>query len=369
MHERRYRAAVTAQPSTPEAVQRQRVLDPMGRLIPGARARTDSEELLGQLLYWMLLSRRCDERAIALQREGLWSRYPSLIGQEAAVVGSMIPLSVDSDWIVPQYRERIACIRHGYPMDRVFANYTGRFLDARIPDAVKVLPLQVAIAAQLPHAVGLAWGTRLQGLAGVVLAYVGEGGSSEGDFHEALNLAGVTKAPVVFLLQNNQWAISTPRTAQSATPSFSLRAAGYGFEGIEVDGNDVLAVYDAVAGAVETARRGGGPTLVEAVTYRMGFHNTDDDPTRYMDVATYEKEATQLDPIDRFTAYLRGLGLWDEQREDDVMRRIREEIDDALNRVSMFPAPKPSDVFENISGTLDQRISRQKEASLSRRTV
>lgn len=356
------------QPSTPYPVKRHRVLDPIGTVTPGARPREDSEELLGQMVYWMLLSRHCDERAIALQRQGVWSRYPSLVGQEAAVVGSMLCLSVDSDWIVPQYRERIACVRHGYPWDRVFANFTGRFLDARIPDGVKVLPLQVAIAAHLPHAVGLAWGLRLQGLSGVVLAYVGEGGSSEGDFHEALNLAGVTKAPVVFLLQNNQWAISTPRTAQSATPSFSLRAAGYGFEGIEVDGNDVLAVHDAVAGAVATARGGGGPTLVEAVTYRMGFHNTDDDPARYMDVAAYEKAATEVDPIARFTAYLRGLGMWDEQREEDVVRRIGKEIDEALNRVGAFSPPKPPDVFENISATLDQRLSRQK-SSLSRRTA
>jgi pyruvate dehydrogenase E1 component alpha subunit len=221
------------------------------------------------------------------------------------------------------------------------------------------LPTQVSIAAQLPHATGLAWGLRLRGEDAVVLAYIGEGGSSEGDFHEALNLAGMTRAPVVFFLQNNQWAISTSRRVQSATPSFALRAAGYGFEGIEVDGNDVMAVYDIVGTGVERARAGGGPTLIEAVTYRMSFHNTTDNPSLYQDPEEYQ-EARRRDPIERVQKYLAGLGLWDQSREDDVTAEVRQEIESALEAAVAGAPPSARDLFDNIYEHPPERFLRQR---------
>jgi pyruvate dehydrogenase E1 component alpha subunit len=232
---------------------------------------------------------------------------------------------------------------------------------------VNVLPSQVALAAQLPHATGLAWGLKLQGKDGIVLAYVGDGGSSEGDFHEALNLAGVVQAPIVFFLQNNQWAISTPRRLQSATESFALRGAGYGFPGVEVDGNDVMAVYDVSVEAVERARAGGGPTLIESVTYRMGFHNTTDNPSRYLDQEEYE-DARQRDPIRRVTAYLERLGLWDAERQQELAESVRREVETALERAMAFPGVTPQQVFDDVYERPPGRFSSQRAEVLGRGT-
>jgi TPP-dependent pyruvate/acetoin dehydrogenase alpha subunit len=200
----------------------------------------------------------------------------------------------------------------------------------------------------------------------VVLTYIGEGGSSEGDFHEALNLAGVTKAPVVFFLSNNQWAISTSRRVQSATTSFALRAAGYGFEGVEVDGNDVMAVYDVAVAAVERARAGDGPTLIEAVTYRMGFHNTTDNPSRYQDPDEYE-EARRRDPIERVKKYLAALGLWDPSREAKMTEEVSEEIEAALDAAMAAPVPGREDLFDNIYEHLPPRLLQQRAELLAQR--
>jgi pyruvate dehydrogenase E1 component alpha subunit len=169
----------------------------------------------------------------------------------------------------------------------------------------------------------------------------------------------VTKAPVVFFMQNNQWAISTSRRVQSATPSFALRASGYGFEGVEVDGNDVMAVYDVVVTAVERARAGGGPTLIEAVTYRMSFHNTTDNPSLYRDPVEYQ-EARSRDPIERVQKYLAGLGLWDQGREANLTEELRHEIDSALEAAVAAPLPSPTDLFDNIYEHPPERVLRQR---------
>ncbi len=213
---------------------------------------------------------------------------------------------------------------------------------------------------------GLAWGLKLRGDDSVVLAYIGEGGSSEGDFHEALNLAGTKKAPIIFFLSNNQWAISTSRKVQSATASFALRAAGYGFEGVQVDGNDVMAVYDVALAAVERARAGGGPTLIESVTYRMGFHNTTDNPSRYQDPKEYE-DARARDPIERVQKYLAGLGLWDQKREADLAEELREENEAALQLAIAAPAPGPADLFTNIYERPPERFLQQRAEMLDGR--
>ena len=342
---------------------RRSVLMPDGTVAPGAKSRMD-EELLLEALRWMLKSRLYDQRVIALQRQGQFGVYSPGMGQEASIVGSALALDRERDWIVPQYRELMATVHHGLPLEVITAQYLGKIAPARIPDGVNVLPTQVSIAAQLPQATGLAWGLRLQGKDAVVIAYIGDGGSSEGDFHEGLNLAGVVKAPIVFFLQNNQWAISTSRRVQSATRSFALRAAGYGFEGIEVDGNDVMAVYDATCDAVERARSGGGPTLIEAVTYRMSFHNTTDNPSRYEDPKDHEEAATR-DPIARVQRYLAGLGLWDEKREAALTEEIREENERALQLAFAAEPPKAADVFANVYAEVPPRVERQRAELLN----
>jgi pyruvate dehydrogenase E1 component alpha subunit len=340
-------------------VERQSVLTAEGTLAEGSRPRMDEEFLL-EALHLMLLSRAYDEKVIGLQRQGRFGVYSPGLGQEASIVGSSMALDPARDWIVPQYRELMAVVRHGYPLEKITATFMGKTTpETAIPEGVKVLPTQVALAAQLPHAVGLAWGLKLQGKDSVVMAYFGEGGSSEGDFHEAMNLAGVQKAPIVFFLQNNQWAISTPRRLQSAAPSFSLRAAGYGFPGVEVDGNDVLAVYDAASEAVERARAGEGPSLIEAVTYRMGFHNTTDNPSRYQDPAEYE-EAKQRDPIERVLKYLSWLGLWNEERESALRAEVAAEVERAVEAAQAFGGVKPEMLFDNVYASPPQRVERQR---------
>lgn len=335
---------------------------PDGTVAPGGKSRMD-EELLLEALGWMVKSRLYDQRVIALQRQGQFGVYSPAIGQEASIVGSALALDPARDWIVPQYRELMATVHHGLPLEVITAQYIGKIAPARIPDGVNVLPTQVSIAAQLPQATGLAWGLKLRGKDAVVMAYIGDGGSSEGDFHEALNLAGVVNAPIVFFLQNNQWAISTSRRVQSATRSFALRAAGYGFEGVEVDGNDVMAVYEVTCDAVERARSGGGPTLIEAVTYRMSFHNTTDNPSRYEDPKEHE-EARSRDPIDRVQRYLAGLGLWDAKREEELTAQVREEIEHALELAYAAEAPKPADVFANVYAAEPSRVTRQRSELL-----
>jgi len=334
------------------------VLLPDGTVAPGAKSGMEEEFLL-EALRWMMKSRLYDQRVIALQRQGEFGVYSPGMGQEASIIGSAMAVDPARDWMVPQYRELMATVHHGLPLEVITAQYLGKIGPARIPDGVNVLPTQVSIAAQLPHATGLAWGLRLRGEDSVVIAYIGDGGSSEGDFHEALNLAGVVKAPIVFFLQNNQWAISTSRRVQSATRSFALRAAGYGLEGVEVDGNDVMAVYDVTSEAVARARGGDGPSLIEAVTYRMGFHNTTDNPSRYQDPKEYE-EARSRDPIERVQKYLAALGLWDANREAALTDELRDENDRALQLARSAATPRPEDVFANVYQDPPPRLLRQK---------
>ena len=336
------------------------ILTPDGKLVYGAKQSMTDTALI-EALRWMLMSRIYDERATALQRQGLYGVFSPALGQEASVVGSTMALDPARDWIVPQYRELVALVRHGYPLERLAAVGMGRVTEAaRIPDGVNVLPNQVALATQLPHATGLAWGLKLQKKDSVVMTYVGDGGSSEGDFHEGLNLAGVQRAPVVFFLSNNQWAISTPRRVQSATPSFALRAAGYGFPGVEVDGNDVLAVYSAASQAVERARAGEGPTLIESVTYRMSFHNTTDNPSLYEDPKQRD-DASRRDPIDRVVKYLTRRGLWDEERDKETRASVRAEVDAALEKAAAFPVVTPNQLFDHVYSELPERLRRQRE--------
>ncbi|MBO0683458.1 MAG: pyruvate dehydrogenase (acetyl-transferring) E1 component subunit alpha, partial [Candidatus Dormibacteraeota bacterium] len=300
--------------------------------------------------------------ATALQRQGKLGTFSPVKGQEASVVGSALPLDPARDWVAPSYRELPALLHHGYPLERILASVMGKGVAGRIPDEVKVLPNQVALATQLQHAVGLAWGLQLQRKASVVMAYCGEGATSEGDFHEALNLAGVRRAPIVFVVQNNQWAISTARAVQSAG-EFYRRAEGYGFPGRQVDGNDLLAVFEVAEEAVARARSGEGPTLIECLTARLSFHNTTDNPAAYLPEGWLER-AEQEEPIRRVQAYLSGQGLWDEATQAAVEGEILEQIDAAVEAAGAMPAAQPGDVFDNVYAEPPRRVLRQREELL-----
>lgn len=347
-------------PEDPAAYQ---VLRPDGTLRAGAQP-TLGDELVVAGLRWMLLSRAFEARAIALQRQGLLGTLAPVMGQEASVVGSAMAFDPRIDWLVPQYRELPAYLIWGFPLTNHILNLRGNPVQARIPDHVKMLPTQISLASQLPHAVGIAWGLKIQKKEGVVVTYFGEGASSEGDFHEACNLAGVTQAPIVFFLQNNQWAISTPRVYQTAAEHLSDRAKGYGFHGRVVDGNDLMAVYEVTKEAVDRARAGGGPTLIESITYRLSFHNTTDDATRYQDQGALE-EARKRDPIERVIAYLGVRKLWRDRSAAEFAKAVNQEIDEALELAIAAPPSDKSQIFDNIFSSRTPRQEQQRRDMLT----
>ncbi len=313
-------------------VEPRQLLTPAGELLAGSTCPM-SDVQLREALEWMLLSRAYDERATRLQRQGRFGVFSKALGQEAAIVGSALALDPSVDWIVPQYRELVAYLHHGYPLVNATAAFLGKLSAGAIPTGVNMLPIQAGIAAQLPHAVGLAWGLRLQKKDGVVIAYCGDGATSEGDFHESVNLAGVTHAPVIFFVQNNQWALSVPRSRQTAAPTIACRGEGYGIPGKYVDGNDIMAVFEATSEAVSRARTESGPTLIEAVTYRRGFHNTSDNPAAYED-PNENARAEQFDPMERLVAYLQRCHLLE-------FRRIEGDVSEGAGRRGLSSVGSP----------------------------
>ena len=314
-------------------------------------------------LRLMLLSRAVDDRLIKLQRMGRVGVYGPVHGQEAAVIGSAMALDPNRDWIVPASREHPAMLRHGLPLKNMFATYMGNFDAAAVPEGVRLLPRQQAIGAQLPHATGLAWALKLRRTGGVVAVYFGEGASSEGDFHEASNLAGVMRVPLVMLLINNHYAISTPLHRQTAAVNLAARAEGYGFPGFVVDGNDLLAVYSTTVDAVNRALAGEGPTLIECRTYRMGFHNTSDNPKEYRDSAEVD-EAEQRDPIERVRRFATREGIWSAGQEAAALDEIRSEIETAQRQVEALPKPGTAAIFEHVFETLPPRLQQQRSEAM-----
>ncbi len=332
------------------------LLSEEGRLLSDKAPMSDEMALSG--FRAMLKGRRFDERCVSLQRQGRMVTLAPGIGQEASTVGAAMALDRQRDWMVPQYRELAGQLWHGYPLVLAFLWHMGHPLGFRIPAGVKMLPFQAAVAGQIPQAVGLAWGLSLQGDEGIVLVIFGDGATSEGDFHEAANLAGVVRAPVVLLCQNNQWAISTPLELQTAAKTISQKAIAYGIQGVQCDGNDLFAVYAATKRAVELARDGHGPTLIESLTYRLGLHTTADDPTRYEPREVHDSWVPK-DPLVRLRLYLEAQGVLDEQAVGKIEDEIREELAQAWSQAQREPQPDPAEFFSQVVAHPDPRLSRQ----------
>lgn len=316
-------------------------------------------ERLREALRWMKIARVFDGRAIALQRQGKSLTYAGMHGQEAALVGSALALDPARDWLVPQYRESVAAAIHGFSLARFFLYLRGHPAGGEIPEGVKMLPVQISVGSQITHAAGLAWGLKLQRTGGAVIAYFGDGATSEGSFHEGVNFAGVMGAPAVFFCQNNGWAISTPRSRQTAARAIADKASGYGIPGIQIDGNDLFAVYSATQEAVERARVGDGPTLIEAITYRLGAHTTADDPTRYVPPDELERHR-QRDPIARLTAYLTRAGVLDAAGEATLDEEARTHVADAYAQAEADPEPPDDGFFDHIYAAPPPRLVTQR---------
>jgi len=339
-----------------------RVLDDDGAVLAGATVPDLSDEELVGLYADMRLARRFDERAVSLQRQGRMGTYAPLAGQEAAQLGSSLALRAD-DWVLYQYRE------HGVVVDRgLSADYLLYWMGHEAGNASlvgqHVAPLNICIGSHLPHATGMAWASKLRGDDGVVLAHFGDGATSEGDFHEGLNFAGVFDVPAVFFCNNNQWAISVPRERQTASATIAGKAQAYGFDGVQVDGMDPLAVYRVTAAAVERARNppddGVRPTLVEALSYRFGAHTTADDPTAYRDEAEVERWRRK-DPIPRLETFLRDTGRLDDEAADAIEAEIETRLTDIVETAESYEGT-PAEMFEYVYETpteelLDQRDS------------
>ena len=333
-------------------------LDEDGELVGGEPPMDDQLALDGYRV--MLRGRRFDERCVSLQRQGRMVTLAPGVGQEAATVGAAMAIDSQTDWFVPQYRELAGQLWHGYPLKLAFLWHVGHPIAFQMPEGLNMLPFQAAIAGQLPQAVGLAWGMKLKGDPGVVLAIFGDGGTSQGDFHEAMNLAGVTRAPVIFLCQNNGWAISTHVAQQTASETLAQKAVAYGFPGIRCDGNDLFAVYATVREAARRARAGEGPTLVEALTYRLGLHTTADDPTRYEPREMHDAWVNR-DPLRRMQIHLKSRGAVDDAGLERIEGEIREELRVAWDEAQKEPAPDPVSFFKHVHATPSSRLTRQLE--------
>src|SRR6266404_5535228 len=316
------------------------ILDSEGNLDTALEPKLADTDLRS-LYRAMLLGRRLDERMVRLQRQGRIGTFAPTKGQEASQMGSVFTLR-PTDWMVPSFRETAAMIWRGWPIEKLLLFFAGHLEGGQPAPDQRDLPITIPVATQLPHAVGLAYAAQYRGDDVVVMAYFGDGATSEGDFHEALNFAGVWHVPVVFVCQNNQWAISVPLKKQTHSRTIAQKALAYGLPGIQVDGNDVLAVYAASREAVERARAGDGPTLIECVTYRLGVHTTADDPTKYRtdeEVKFWE----QKDPLTRFRAYLEKKKLLEASLEDQV----DEEIARGVERFEAMPPADPLGMFEH----------------------
>ncbi|MFQ5966743.1 MAG: pyruvate dehydrogenase (acetyl-transferring) E1 component subunit alpha [Acidimicrobiia bacterium] len=292
----------------------------------------------------MVAARTYDRKGSSLQRQGRLATYAPLEGQEAAQIGSAAALRAD-DWMVATYRDAAAMWLHGYPWSLLILGRTGDERGGSSPEGVRVLPPSITVGAHMLHAVGLAWAERLQGRDRVAITYFGDGATSEGDFHEAMNFAGVFELGTVFLCENNQYAISLSRERQSASETIAQKADAYGLPGTQVDGNDLFAVFEATSEAVDRARSGGGATLIEAVTYRLGPHTTSDDPSRYRP-DTEPDEWRDRDPVERVRLFLAANRGWDEQFEKETKAAATEEIDRAVIEAESLAPLEAADTFD-----------------------
>jgi len=324
----------------------------------------------------MVLNRQLDERMLTLQRQGRIGFYLTSTGEEATHVASAYAMK-KSDWIFPAYREPGAALLRGFDLHKyvcqLFGNADDTVKGRQMPNhfsarEIGFVSISSPTGTQIPQAVGAAWAAKIKGDDMVALTFFGEGTTSQGDFHTSLNFAGVFKIPVIFFCRNNQYAISVPSKIQTAAKSIAVKAVAYGIEGIQVDGNDVLAVYEATRRARERARKGEGPTLIEGLTYRRGAHSSSDDPRRYREDAEVESWIKK-DPIDRLRRYMERKGCWDAKKEDALRKETTETIAAALAGGESVGPPPVESMFEDVFSRLPSHLEKQKSEYLAWRAA
>lgn len=340
-----------------------RILDIDGKIINEEELPNFTDDQLLYLYRTMMFSRAIDEKTLSYQRQGRMLTYAPNIGQEAAQVGSAYAMEKE-DWLVPAFRELGAWLVRGVPLKNIFLYWYGNEWGSHMPEGVKVLPISVPIASQLQHAAGIGIANNIKGEKNVVVTYVGDGGTSHGDFHEAINFAAVFNAPVIFIIQNNQYAISTKREIQTKSETLAQKAIAYGIPGILVDGNDIFAMYAATKEAIDRARNGEGPTLIEAYTYRLGAHTTSDDPTLYRDQEEVE-EWKEKDPILRFKKYLLNKNLISEEWDENLRKELEEIVVSTFEEIENKSDTEIEDIFkyhfEKMPPQLEEQLREYKE--------
>ncbi|WP_082129777.1 pyruvate dehydrogenase (acetyl-transferring) E1 component subunit alpha [Aneurinibacillus tyrosinisolvens] len=334
------------------------ILSPEGKVNDKKQTPELSNEQLYELMRKMVYTRMWDQRAISLNRQGRLGFYAPVAGQEATMVGSQSALSKE-DFILPSYRDIPQIVWHGLPLYQAFLYSRGHMHGGQIPEGVNVLMPQIIIAAQIVQAMGVAMAFKLKKEKRVAITYIGDGGTSQGDFYEGLNFAGVYKVPAIFFVQNNRYAISTPFSKQTAAESIAVKAQAAGIKGIQIDGMDALAVYETVREARERALAGEGPTLIEALTFRYGPHTmAGDDPTRYRQ----QEEMTeweQKDPLIRLRTYLEEKKIWTKEDEDKAIEQAKAEIAEAIKKADAYPKQKVTDLIDTMFEEKTARLQEQ----------
>ncbi|MGZ0085947.1 pyruvate dehydrogenase (acetyl-transferring) E1 component subunit alpha [Caldibacillus thermoamylovorans] len=339
------------------------IINERGELVDESCRFHITEELAKTMYRHLVRTRTFDRKCVRLQRQGRIGTYVPFEGQEACQVGSALALD-KGDWMFPTYRDHGAMMTFGRSLVTTLLYWKGRTEGCVPPVGKKIAPPAVPIATQLPHAVGAAYAERRKGTKNAAIVYFGDGATSEGDFHEGMNLASVFHAPVVFFNQNNQFAISVPIARQMKSKTIAQKALAYDIPGIRLDGNDVFAVYIYTKEALERARGGGGPTLIEAVTWRYGAHTTSDDPSRYRDQTESERRRQTTDPIVRLERWMRREGLWSDSWAKAVQQEAEEEVEAAVAEFERYPSVQIEDMFDDVFAKRTPKLEKQKQAYL-----
>ena len=318
-----------------------------------------SSKQIKELYETMVLARTFDDKAFSMQRQGRIGTFLQVKGQEASQVGSAYALD-GKDWLFPMYRSGAALITRKQPMHMILQYYGGDERGLKTPDNLNNFPIILCVGTQIPIAAGCAWASKLKKEKNVSMVYFGDGASSKADFHEGLNFAGVFQAPCVFICENNQYAISVPRKKQTAAQTIAQKAIAYGIKGIQVDGNDVFAVYKATKEAVDNARAGKGPTLIESFTYRIPDHSTSDDAKRYRsdaEVQSWMKKG----PILRLEKYMRSKKMLDDNYKKQVLQRAKEKVEKEVKFFENIPSQDPQDIFRYEFAEMTPELKEQSE--------